>query len=35
VKQGKLAAYEVQVLTGGKRSEAQVGPDGKPLNHEE
>jgi hypothetical protein len=28
-------AYEAQVMTGGKKSEVQVGPDGKPLNHEE
>lgn len=35
VKKGKLAAYEAQVLTNGKRSEIQVGPDGRPLNHEE
>lgn len=34
-KKGKLVAYEAQVLTNGKRSEIQVGPDGKPLAHEE
>jgi hypothetical protein len=34
-KHNKLVAYEAQVLTGGKRSEVQVGPDGKPLDHEE
>jgi hypothetical protein len=34
-KQGRLVAYEAQVVTGGKRSEVQVGPDGKPLDHEE
>jgi uncharacterized membrane protein YkoI len=34
-KRGKLVAYEAQVLTGGKRSEVQVGPDGKSLDHEE
>lgn len=34
-KKGKLVAYEAQVLTSGKRSEIQVGPDGKPLAHEE
>ncbi len=34
-KHGKLVAYEAQVVTGGKRSEVQVGPDGKPLDHEE
>jgi hypothetical protein len=34
-KHDKLVAYEAQVLTGGKKSEVQVGADGKPLNHEE
>jgi len=34
-KQGKLVAYEAHVTTAGKRSEVQVGPDGKPLDHEE
>lgn len=34
-KHDKLVAYEAQVMTGGKRSEVQVGPDGKPLGHEE
>jgi uncharacterized membrane protein YkoI len=34
-KQGKLVAYEAQVRTGGQKSEIQVGPDGKPLDHEE
>jgi hypothetical protein len=34
-KKGKLVAYEAQVETNGKKSEVQVGPDGKPLNHEE
>jgi len=34
-KHDKLVAYEAQVMTGGKRSEIQVGPDGKPLDHEE
>jgi uncharacterized membrane protein YkoI len=34
-KHGKLVAYEAQVLTGGKKSEVQVSPDGKPLDHEE
>jgi hypothetical protein len=34
-KHDKLVAYEAQVMTGGKRSEVQVGPDGKPLDHEE
>jgi hypothetical protein len=28
-KKGKLVAYEAQVLTKGKKSEVQVGPDGK------
>ena len=32
-KQGKLVAYEAGVLTGGKRSEVQVHPDGSPLVH--
>jgi len=34
-KKDKLVAYEAQVVTGGKKSEVQVGPDGKPLDHEE
>jgi hypothetical protein len=34
-KHDKLVAYEAQVTTNGKRSEVQVGPDGKPLDHEE
>lgn len=34
-KHGTLVAYEAQVHTGTKRSEVQVGPDGKPLPHEE
>jgi hypothetical protein len=34
-KKGKLVAYEAKVCTNGKRSEVQVGPDGKPLDHEE
>jgi hypothetical protein len=34
-KKDKLVAYEAQVETNGKRSEVQVGPDGKPLDHEE
>lgn len=34
-KQGKLVAYEAVVTTNGKKSEVQVGPDGKPLDHEE
>jgi hypothetical protein len=34
-KTGTLVAYEAKVLTNGKRSEVQVGPGGKPLDHEE
>ena len=34
-KKDKLVAYEAQVVTNGKRSEVQVGPDGKPLDHDE
>jgi len=34
-KQDKLVAYEAKVVTKGKRSEVQVGPEGKPLAHEE
>jgi hypothetical protein len=34
-KKGKLVAYEAQVETNGKKSEVQVGPDAKPLDHEE
>lgn len=34
-KHGKIVAYEAKVLTDGKKSEVQVGPDGKPLDHEE
>jgi hypothetical protein len=34
-KKDKLVAYEAQVQTNGKKSEIQVGPDGKPLDHEE
>lgn|ERR1035437_9195445 len=34
-KHGMIVAYEAQVTTAGRRSEIQVGPDGKPLNHEE
>jgi hypothetical protein len=34
-KHGTLVAYEAQVRTGAKRSEIQVGPDGKPLAHPE
>jgi hypothetical protein len=34
-KHNTLVAYEAQVRTGGKRSEIQVGPDGKALAHPE
>lgn len=34
-KKGKLVAYEAVVQNGAKKSEIQVGPDGKPLAHEE
>jgi hypothetical protein len=34
-KKDKLVAYEAKVLSNGKHSEVQVGPDGKPLDHEE
>jgi uncharacterized membrane protein YkoI len=34
-KNNKLVAYEAKVMTNGKKSEVQVGPDGKPLDHEE
>ena len=34
-KNGKLVAYEAKVRNGSKKSEIQVGPDGKPLDHEE
>ena len=34
-KHDRLVAYEAQVWTQGKKSEVQVGPDGKPLDHEE
>ena len=34
-KQGAIVAYEAHVRTGTKRSEIQVGPDGKPLAHPE
>ena len=34
-KQGKLVAYEAHVNTNGKKSEVQVGPDGKALAHPE
>jgi hypothetical protein len=35
IKNGKLVAYEAVVKTGTKRSEIQVGPDGKKLAHPE
>ena len=34
-KKDKLVAYEAQLETKGKKSEVQVGPDGKPLNHQD
>jgi len=34
-KHDQLVAYEAQVVTGGKKSEIQVDPNGKPLDHEE
>ena len=34
-KHDAVVAYEAQVVTNGKRSEVQVGPNGKPLDHEE
>lgn len=34
-KQRKLVAYEAQVINGTKRSEIQVGADGKKLAHPE
>ena len=34
-KHGKLVAYEAKVQTAGKKAEIQLGPDGKPLDHEE
>ena len=34
-KNGKIVAYEAQLVKAGKHSETQVGPDGSPLNHEE
>ena len=33
-KKDKLVAYEAQLETNGKKSEVQVGPDGKPLDQE-
>ena len=34
-KKDKLVAYEAKVVKDGKKSEIQVGPDGKALDHEE
>jgi DNA-binding protein YbaB len=34
-KHGAIVAYEAKVLTADKKTEVQVGPDGKPLAHEE
>ena len=34
-KHEKLVAFEAVVQTAGKKKELQVGPDGKPLDHEE
>jgi uncharacterized membrane protein YkoI len=34
-KKDKVVAYEAKVETNGKKTEIQVGPDGKPLDHEE
>jgi hypothetical protein len=34
-KHGTIVAYEAQVRTMDRHSEIQVGPNGKPLNHEE
>jgi hypothetical protein len=34
-KKGQLVAYEAQVDTNGKKSEVQVAPGGKPLDHKE
>ncbi len=34
-KKGTLVAYEAHVVTNGKQSEIQVGPDGKPLAAEQ
>jgi uncharacterized membrane protein YkoI len=34
-KNGKIVAYEAKVETAGKKSEIQVGSDGKALDHEE
>jgi hypothetical protein len=34
-KKGQVVAYEAKVMSNGKKSEIQVAPDGKPLDHEE
>jgi len=34
-KHDKIVAYEAKVLTGARKSEIQVGPDGNALDHEE
>jgi len=34
-KHDKLVAYEAKVQSDGKKREIQVGPDGRPLDHEE
>jgi hypothetical protein len=34
-RKGKLVAYEAKVVTNGKRSQVQVGPNGQALDHEE
>ena len=34
-KHDKIVAYEAQITTNGRHSEAQVAPDGSPLDHEE
>jgi hypothetical protein len=33
-KENKVVAYEALIVAAGKRSEIQVGPDGKPLRHQ-
>lgn len=34
-RQGKIVAYEAQVITDGKQSQIQVGADGQKLAHKE
>jgi hypothetical protein len=34
-KQGRLVGYEAKIEKAGKKTEIQVGPDGKTVNHEE